>query len=709
MSLEELLQVPVVVTASRQEEEATEAPATTVVITREEIRLRGYSFLKDALRDMPGMETQEYAESEFGTRVPVRGVTGNNKIIVLVDGMRVNPPGGEPMMLRSDISIRDAQQIEIVYGPGSTLYGQDAISAVINIITTRNREDNVHISRAEARDRLLKSLAPERRLANFGLELGYPFQKEVWGSLNLRFGEVRLYGSAHYIEKELTDLSRFAPDFWAQQEALAAGRGLPLDPKRYDAGLNLHFRIEYGQASLQLWHRQSARSSAEGIGLPASIGYVEPSRWADASTVVEAKFRLPIGQYFTLESVLTFNRFEVDPSSNYVLPYPAPGPGLPPTWKLDNYQYGRGISGALEERLFFRLAQRLHIVAGFFAAHYEVTPFSSVPGGADPNGSVPAQAGDITYYSTQGDASSLVNVPRVHPMAYQDFGGYVEANWRIFSLLRLVVGVRLDKNTSVDEYAFSPRAALIFNYRAFTAKYIIARAFVNPAPSFRYDIDQTATEIHGPNARLSPETALANELYLGFSHPHFNLGSSFYYNLQDNLFVSSGLPINYVQKVWLDPQGTQPVNLTQPANEGKSDTIGVDFSAKYNFWKLSGWASYSFTNFLATVNGVVVPMRDISAHNFRFGVSVAIRKNLHVTASLIARSTPANLTAPAALPSGPDVPWEINAHVLYSPIPALDLYADFRNLTNHAYYLAGDSGPYPAPGFQGSGGVRLAF
>lgn len=59
---------------------------------------------------------------------------------------RHGPPGGENMMFRSDISVRDADQIEVVYGPGSTLYGQDAISAVINLITRQaSWEMNAHI------------------------------------------------------------------------------------------------------------------------------------------------------------------------------------------------------------------------------------------------------------------------------------------------------------------------------------------------------------------------------------------------------------------------------------------------------------------------------------------------------------------------------------------------------------------------------------
>ena len=134
LSLGQLID-PSITTASRILERATEAPATVYVITAGDIRARGYATLADVLKDLPGMETVEQYYSELGTLVPVRGVVGNNKIVLLINGMRVNPPGGEELMIRSDVDVRFADQIEIIYGPGSTLYGQDAISAVINIKT----------------------------------------------------------------------------------------------------------------------------------------------------------------------------------------------------------------------------------------------------------------------------------------------------------------------------------------------------------------------------------------------------------------------------------------------------------------------------------------------------------------------------------------------------------------------------------------------
>ena len=61
------------------------------------------------------------------------------------------------------------------------------------------------------------------------------------------------------------------------------------------------------------------------------------------------------------------------------------------------------------------------------------------------------------------------------------------------------------------------------------------------------NIFQNANEFHGPNPTLQPETTTSNELFLGYAHRHFNLGISFYYNLQDNLLIESNQPINFVR------------------------------------------------------------------------------------------------------------------------------------------------------------------
>src|SRR4051794_31398504 len=73
LSFEALMNISIS-TASKKIEKVSEAPATVYVITQEDIKLRGYVFIKDVLRDLPGMETIENYFSEQGTLVPVRGV-----------------------------------------------------------------------------------------------------------------------------------------------------------------------------------------------------------------------------------------------------------------------------------------------------------------------------------------------------------------------------------------------------------------------------------------------------------------------------------------------------------------------------------------------------------------------------------------------------------------------------------------------------------
>ena len=172
MSLEELMNVEVatVTTASKQRRRPPTLPPPSIVVTAHDIKLRGYSNLKDVFRDLPGMETTENYFSEIGTLVPVRGIVGNNKIVVLVNGMRVNPPGGEFFPFRSDFSVRDVEQIEVIYGPGSTLYGQDAISAVINVKTKEPSEG---------------------QLGEVGVDGGLYNEREGWISFGKAFGKQR--------------------------------------------------------------------------------------------------------------------------------------------------------------------------------------------------------------------------------------------------------------------------------------------------------------------------------------------------------------------------------------------------------------------------------------------------------------------------------------------------------------------------------------
>ena len=140
LSLEELIQRPVT-TVSRQAEPFFTAPAAVSVITGDEIRRSGVRTLPDALRLAPGMEVGRLNGTQWA--VSTRGFSDRfaNKLLVMIDGRSVYQPvfGGVYWDLQ-DTLLEDIDRIEVVRGPGGTLWGANAMDGVVNIITKNANE-----------------------------------------------------------------------------------------------------------------------------------------------------------------------------------------------------------------------------------------------------------------------------------------------------------------------------------------------------------------------------------------------------------------------------------------------------------------------------------------------------------------------------------------------------------------------------------------
>ncbi len=125
-----------VVTASQRPMTVAQAPATVRVVTGDDIRARGVRTVWDALRTVPGVDvTQTRA---FQGEVGIRGMNGplNNRVLVLLDGRTVlNATFNQMTWTSLPVPIEEIDRIEVVEGPASALYGANAISGVINIIT----------------------------------------------------------------------------------------------------------------------------------------------------------------------------------------------------------------------------------------------------------------------------------------------------------------------------------------------------------------------------------------------------------------------------------------------------------------------------------------------------------------------------------------------------------------------------------------------
>jgi len=135
LSLEELMNVDVS-TASRRSERAFETPAAVYVITRDEIRRSEVRSIPEALRLAPGVEVARVSSHTWA--ITLRGFNGNlsNKLLVLIDGRSVYSPLYAGVFWDvQDYPLEDVERIEVVGGPGGTLWGANAVNGVVNIIT----------------------------------------------------------------------------------------------------------------------------------------------------------------------------------------------------------------------------------------------------------------------------------------------------------------------------------------------------------------------------------------------------------------------------------------------------------------------------------------------------------------------------------------------------------------------------------------------
>jgi outer membrane receptor for ferrienterochelin and colicins len=130
------------VTASRWEQSVHEVPASTVIISREEIAENGYMTLQEILENVPGLFTIDH-RSETGITLGIRGFWSdfNKSVMIQVNGVNVlSERRNDFAFFRVNVAVEAIDKVEIVRGPMSVIYGAGAFFGVINIIT--NSEDS---------------------------------------------------------------------------------------------------------------------------------------------------------------------------------------------------------------------------------------------------------------------------------------------------------------------------------------------------------------------------------------------------------------------------------------------------------------------------------------------------------------------------------------------------------------------------------------
>ncbi len=195
-SLEELMDIEVT-SVSKKEQTLSRAGAAVFVISQEDIRRSGASNIPDLLRMAPGVQVAQIASNQWA--ITIRGFNNlySNKVLVLIDGRTVyiNSFAGV-FWDQLDIPPENIERIEVIRGPGGTVWGANAVNGVINIITK---------SAADTKGRLVTASSGTRETNSTLVQYG--------GAAGSR-GAFRAFGKYFDINKSTLPSGSPAADGW---------------------------------------------------------------------------------------------------------------------------------------------------------------------------------------------------------------------------------------------------------------------------------------------------------------------------------------------------------------------------------------------------------------------------------------------------------------------------------------------------------------
>ncbi|HXA15808.1 MAG TPA: TonB-dependent receptor [Thermoanaerobaculia bacterium] len=184
LDLKELMDIEIT-SVSRRPERLSDAAASIFVITGDDIRRSGATNLPEALRLAPALQVVQVSASSY--TVSARGFisSSSNKLLVLIDGRVVYTPFFAGVFWDvQDVLLEDVERIEVISGPGGTLWGVNAVNGIINIITRSAKQTQSELLTAGAGNR--ESIGAMR-----------------YGSGAGAYGGYRLYGK--YVDRSRTE------------------------------------------------------------------------------------------------------------------------------------------------------------------------------------------------------------------------------------------------------------------------------------------------------------------------------------------------------------------------------------------------------------------------------------------------------------------------------------------------------------------------
>jgi outer membrane cobalamin receptor len=486
-SLEQLLGTRVV-SASNTSEKRPEAPATVVVITREDIRERGYTEMSEILDDLPGMDViRPYGDTYFKDYWRGFRNTIGEPFLLMLDGMILNHLYFNTADVLATLPLSNVERVEVVYGPASSVYGPNAFMGVINVITRPDKAPaGVHQTVR------LTAGSQDTRIADLSLAYGSDeFRVSVTGRFDN--GDVdRASGELYEYTK-----SRYYADrgLWGGFVDNPSLGGSFTSPHRNRA---LDLRIE--AHGLELGYQYQMLDTGYGVEYAADRAQTR-AVWARPEQSLSLSARRELGDTLGSRTLVRYRRADVSNDSFFVTSTSGQVGGVPAQLVQLSYWQSLNSSWSAFQDFDLHPAGRLSFTGGFKYEQKDLQKAYDINSG-------PAVRADELDGSTYPYPEPPIAAPQdQNRITTEDAGLYVQSRFRWTSQHQLHLGVRYDHNSQYGG-ATTVRAGYVGTYGRFGAKLLYGEAFQEPVPRLLYG-GWTGS---GSDPRLAPEKSHTFEL-----------------------------------------------------------------------------------------------------------------------------------------------------------------------------------------------------
>jgi len=491
------------ISATQSARTLEKAPAIATVITAKQLRDMGARNLLDALKTVPGFGVSYASSFSIEQSLEVRGIKTDEseKVLLMIDGHRLNTPvGGSWTLVFDELPVNQVKRIEIIRGPGSSLYGANAFVAVINVIMQKPGEmEGAALTAGAGSDETLRQ----------NIQIGH---KE---------GDFAVIGSYDHWDTNGNDQS-VAGDVLGQS-------GFTNFWRNNHTG---HFITEYDRWSLTGFIVQKRRGTPLGItnqidtrtdvSLQQIFGEVSfRDRFGAAD--VEFKFgvdHLVVNPTWQLDTIL--------PVPGFFLPSPPFPPGTP----------GLIVGDANPQLKNQSFSPRLRVALDSFNGHF-------ITLGVEYDY---MKQFDAVHILDGVDLSSIFN--HNQDVNRQVFAAYAQDEWEISHDAIFTVGVRLDHYSDFGT-TVNPRVAFVWSpLKDIDVKLLYGRAFRAPSFVELYEINNPAAV---GNPDLKPEIMNTVEAGLAWHlSSALQLNADVFYNrFSDRIVRQAPLSVNQGgAKIW---------------------------------------------------------------------------------------------------------------------------------------------------------------